>query len=171
MCGCSVNLAVPQGGNKPPCNCKLHLKNDVKSVLEFVLNNNESEVRSNLADAGIDVSSLSSAQLVTYLELAYAQGYNIAPYVNVTYRNDAENQTGGIATEMYGDGASRLKINIGEVIGIILGGLGAYFGTGVFLNGGNNNPPPPPVQPSVPVWAWVVGGLFIITLLIVLLKR
>lgn len=171
MCqnGCATKLNT--SGGSTPCACTVQLENTPESVISWVVDNNETAVRRAMMNVGIDPSGLTKRELKKYLMLSYSMGYDIS-FIDVPYNNEADNYTGGLSEEMFGtSGKGNSEEIISAVIGAILGGVSAYYGSGVFMGSGNNNNPPAPEPSKVPVWAYAAGGFMLLLLIIVLVKR
>lgn len=171
MCSCSVNL-MGQGSNIP-CACELNIENTPMGVIQFVLDNNEQDVRKAMMRQGIDPSFMSKKQIADFLYLSFSQGYDISSMVSVAYKNDADNYTGGLVDKINNTTSMKLTGNdtIDTILGIVLGGLGAYYGSSVFMGNGNNTPPPQPAPMVIPTWVYLIGGLMFVVLIVALLRR
>lgn len=173
MCGCSVNL--PSRGASALRSGELQIEKTPQGVIQFVLDNNIDAVRSNMMADGIDTSQLSKADIQRWLVTSFGMGYDISRYIDVPYLNDVDNYTGGkidmVIEKMGGDTSYAIKPWVQTVLGIVLGGIGAMYGTQVFQGQGNTAVPPAPQPMTIPVWVWAIAGVVMLVLVIALLRK
>lgn len=169
MCGCAVNLS--SGRTYGSSSRQFTISNTPEALVKFVIDNNPAQVFANLEKAGIPTARMSNADAVSFLVSSHANGWDISNIVNVPYKNNADNYTGGLI-DQFTEFKPFAETYTGQLLSTILGGLAAGVGTSIFMGSGGAGSAPPPAPIEEPIynkpifWVGILGALVLVVFLI-----